>query len=141
MTTLRLPDPRLLLAGAACGLSAACGGSDLVLPDQTEPARIVAVSGTNQAGSIGSMLAEPLVVRVTDSRDRPVSERKVAFEVISGEGGSVNPDTAVTDADGRASVRWVLGESEGTQRVEAEVLGGMPLVTAPISAPATVATG
>ena len=63
---------RSSLTGSALALLAACGSDDLVLPDQTEPARIQIVSGTNQAGSVGTMLAEPLVVRVTDARDRPV---------------------------------------------------------------------
>lgn len=117
------------LTGSALALLAACGGDDLVLPDQTEPARIAIVSGTNQAGSVGTMLAEPLVVRVTDSRDRPVGNREVVFQVLVGEGGSVTPDTALTDSDGRASVRWILGESEGTQRVEAKVVSELDLAT------------
>src|SRR5687768_10354942 len=87
------------LTGSALALLAACGGDDLVLPDQTEPAHIEIVSGTNQAGSIGTMLAEPLVVRVTDSRERPVGNREVVFQVLAGEGGSVTPDTALTDSD------------------------------------------
>ncbi|HEU4828445.1 MAG TPA: Ig-like domain-containing protein [Gemmatimonadales bacterium] len=99
------------------------------MPDQTEPARIEIVSGTNQAGSVGTMLAEPLVVRVTDSRDRPVGDRQVVFEVLAGEGGSVTPDTALTDSDGRASVRWILGATEGTQRVQALVIGELDLAT------------
>ena len=117
------------LTGSALALLAACGGDDLVLPDQTEPAHIEIVSGTNQAGSIGTMLAEPLVVRVTDSRERPVGNRQVVFQVLAGEGGSVTPDTALTDSDGKASVRWILGETEGTQRVQALVLGELDLAT------------
>jgi hypothetical protein len=122
-----LRSARLLSVGALC--MCACGGDDLVLPDQTEPAHIAIVSGANQAGSVGTMLAEPLVVRVTDVRDRPVGDREVVFQVLSGEGGTVTPDTAVTDSDGRASVRWILGVTEGTQRVQAKVPGELELVT------------
>ncbi len=111
-------------------LATACGGSDLVLPDQTEPARIEVVSGTNQAGAIGTMLQEPLVVRVTDAQNRPVAERRVAFVLGSGAaGGSVEPDTTLTDSDGRATVRWVLGTTEGTQQVAARVISASPLST------------
>ena len=96
-------------------LAAACSGSDLVLPDQTEPAHISAIAGTNQAGAVGTMLQEPLVVRVTDVQDRPVAERRVAFVLGSGaEGGTLQPDTSLTDSDGRATVRWVLGESRAS---------------------------
>ena len=124
MRALRSP-----LTGSALALLAACGSDDLVLPDQTEPARIEIVSGTNQAGSVGTMLSEPLIVRVTDARDRPVGEREVVFQVLVGEGGVVTPDTALTDSDGRASVRWILGETEGTQRVQALVIGELDLAT------------
>ena len=129
MAIHRLRAPRSLLTATTLALAAACGGDDLVLPDQTEPAHIEIVSGTNQAGSTGTMLAEPLVVRVTDSRDRPVADREVVFEVLAGEGGSVTPETALTDSDGRASVRWILGETEGTQRVQAMVVGELDLAT------------
>jgi hypothetical protein len=82
------------------------------------------------------MLAEPLVVRVTDLQGRPVAQRKVAF-VVTGSDGEVAPDTAVTDADGRATVRWILGASQGMQHVEARVVGSTPL-TAPFVASASV---
>ena len=110
--------------------AAACSGSDLVLPDQTEPAHIEVVAGTNQAGAVGTMLQEPLVVRVTDVQDRPVAERRVAFLLGSGaDGGTLEPDTSLTDSDGRATVRWVLGSSQGTQQVQAKVVSAVPLST------------
>jgi hypothetical protein len=118
---------RLSLAPGAL-LSVACGSSDLVLPDQTEPARIEAVSGTNQAGAVGTMLQEPLVVRVTDVQSRPVAGRKVAFVLGAGaDGGNVDPDTSLTDSDGRATVRWVLGLTQGMQHVEARVVASTTL--------------
>ena len=111
-------------------LAAACSGSDLVLPDQTEPAHIEVVAGTNQAGAVGTMLQEPLVVRVTDVQDRPVGERRVAFLLGSGaDGGTLEPDTSLTDSDGRATVRWVLGSSQGIQQVQAKVVSAVPLST------------
>jgi hypothetical protein len=111
-------------------LAAACSGSDLVLPDQTEPAHIEAIAGTNQAGAVGTMLQEPLVVRVTDVQNRPVGERRVAFVLGSGaEGGSVQPDTSLTDSDGRATVRWILGAAQGTQQLQARVVSAVPLST------------
>lgn len=113
------------LAAAALGAAlAACGGDGLTLPDPGEPARIEIVSGSNQAGAIGSLLAEPLVVRVLDSDNQPVANRQVAFLLASnGQGGVLQPDTVATDSDGRASSRWALGESEGTQQARAQVVG------------------
>lgn len=119
-----------LAALPAALLAAGCSGSDLVLPDQTEPARIEVVSGTNQAGAVGTMLQEPLVVRVTDAQGRPVGERRVAFILGTGAaGGSLDPDTSLTDSDGKATVRWVLGTAQGTQRVDAKVVSAIPLST------------
>jgi len=66
----------LALAGA--GL-AACGGSDLVLPNEGVAARIDIVSGDGQTATVSATLPEPLVVRVLDSRDRPVSGQRVEF--------------------------------------------------------------
>ena len=129
MTPLACCVSRPFIVPAAL-LAAACGGSDLVLPDQTEPARIEVISGTNQVGAVGTMLQEPLVVRVTDAQNRPVGERRVAFLLGTGaEGGNVEPDTTLTDSDGRATVRWVLGTSEGTQRVDVRVVSAVPLTT------------
>ena len=125
-----------IFTAAASALMTGCGSDGLTLPDQTEPAAIEVISGTNQAGSVGSMLAEPLVVRVTDLQGRPVAERKVAF-VVTGSDGDVAPDTAMTDADGRATARWVLGRTQGMQHVEARVVSGTPLV-APFVASANV---
>ena len=123
---MRRPFPHvsLLAAAALCAVLAACGGDNLSLPDLTEPAQLQAVSGTGQAGSVGTLLADPLVVRVLDSQDRPVPNIKVAFAAGSGAAGStVQPDTAQSDGDGRASVRWALGTAPGGQTLLAHVVG------------------
>lgn len=117
-------SPQTLFAAIACSTMAACGGDGLTLPDPGEPARIEIVSGSNQAGAIGSLLAEPLVVRVLDSDNQPVASRQVAFLLASNaQGGVLQPDTVATDADGRASSRWALGDAEGTQQAKAQVVG------------------
>ncbi len=117
--------PLLLAASAAvCTLCLACGGDNLALPDLTEPAQLITVSGTGQAGSVGTLLADPLVVRVLDSQDRPVPNVKVTFIPGSGAAGStVQPDTVESDGDGRAAVRWALGTNPGGQTLVASVVG------------------
>jgi hypothetical protein len=121
---MRSSPLRLAALLATASFAAACGGDGLTLPDPGEPARIDAVSGSNQAGAVGSLLAEPLVVRVLDSDDEPVADRRVAFLLGSNaDGGTLQPDTVTTDADGRASSRWVLGTAEGTQQARAQVVG------------------
>ncbi|HEU0015526.1 MAG TPA: Ig-like domain-containing protein, partial [Longimicrobium sp.] len=84
------------------------------------PATLDAVSGDAQTAAAGTELPQPLVVRVTDERGRPVRGQEVSWVVTQG-GGSVSPAEAVTDADGLASARWTLGTvAVDSQRVEAQ---------------------
>ena len=112
------------LAGALF-LCISCGGDELFLPADGEPAAIAIVSGDAQAGLVGSALGNPLVVRVTDGEDRPIAGTKVTFTVTSGE-GTVAPSTTSTDADGLAGADWVLGPQAGTQTVDARVTDAVP---------------
>jgi hypothetical protein len=110
---------------------AGCAGGDLGLPEDATPAGIEPAGGNGQTGLVGAELPQPIVARVTDAQGRPVPGVSVAFELGAGaEGGATSPDTALTDEEGAASTTWVLGEAEGEQRVEAEVVGsGLPVVS------------
>src|SRR5688572_23117440 len=90
-------------------LTLGCGGSDLVLPEDGAPAAIVIVRGDGQAGTAGRELPDPIVVRVVDGAERAVEGQRVAFMLVADD-GELRPDTAVTDADGEAATRWVLGD-------------------------------
>jgi len=115
---------RALALSLCVSVSAACGGEDLILPDVQTPAEIRAAVGDEQAGSVGTELSDPLVVLVVDDEENPVPGVQVAFTLGAGaEGGTLTPDTAVTDAAGEASSRWILGGAEGRQEVDAEVVG------------------
>ena len=92
----------------------ACGGDDLVLPEEGVPTSIVAVSGNNQSGTVRSELPDPITVRVLDTQGRPVSGQEVRFTVITG-GGTVEPVTVTTNAEGEATIEWTLGGLAGTQ--------------------------
>jgi hypothetical protein len=120
------------LAASLFGLSgAACGGGDLTLPEEQLPASITALAGGGQSGFPGAELPDPLVVRVDDSEGRPIPGVRVAFQPADRDaGGQTTPDTALTDADGEAVSHWVLGDREGRQTVEAEVVGqGLDVVS------------
>ncbi|HEU4647515.1 MAG TPA: Ig-like domain-containing protein [Gemmatimonadales bacterium] len=109
--------PSLLLAAAL----ASCGGSDLVLPSASNPADLKVLKGDGQTARVGTALPESLVVRVTDATGRPVVGQAVVFLQDGKTGGAVTPDTANSDADGRAQARWVLGSVAGTQMAHAVV--------------------
>ncbi|HEU4699438.1 MAG TPA: Ig-like domain-containing protein [Gemmatimonadales bacterium] len=123
--------PALVAPAVAALALAACGGGDLVLPAEGEPASITVVRGAGQTGPSGAALGDSVVVRVTDTKGRPVAGQMVAFVVVGG-GGNAAPDTAATDDEGRAATRWILGAAVGAQRLEARVVasgGGGPLAT------------
>ncbi|MBA3496372.1 MAG: Ig-like domain repeat protein [Gemmatimonadales bacterium] len=114
----------------------ACNGGDLVLPSEGEPAAIDVVEGDGQSGRVGVALVEPIVGRVTDSQGRPVADVPVAF-VFTDVGGdaTVAPDTATTNADGRASFLVVTGTRVGGSGAELRVstAGGLRALAAPVA--------
>src|SRR3954468_7689099 len=93
-------------------LAAACGGSDLTLPSGTTPANISIIRGNNQHGAPGTMLADSIVVQVTDSTGAPLAGQQVEFSPDA-PGAAVTTQTAVTDEAGLAGTRWVLGPTAG----------------------------
>jgi probable HAF family extracellular repeat protein len=109
-----------LLAAALLALGCDGGGSDITAPDQRSAATIVIISGDAQSAPAGSQLADSLVVRVTDSKDRPVAGQRVAFAASA---GTVTPPAAATNADGRTGAIWVLGPVAGPQTATATATG------------------
>jgi PKD domain-containing protein/Big-like domain-containing protein len=88
---------------------------------------IAAVSGDNQSGPAGSVLANPLVVQVTDAFGNPISG--VPIDWTAEGGGSVSQASVTTDDEGRASVQRTLGPTAGPQTTLAtsEGLAGSPV--------------
>lgn len=91
------------------------------------PASVTPVSGSGQSAPAGTELANPVVVEVKDRLGHKVGGARVAFVATSGE-GSASPDTASTDAGGRAQARWILGGQAGEQTLEARAASVAPAV-------------
>lgn len=108
----------LVLAGA---ILAGCGESSTE-PD-TRTLTLQRVSGDAQTATVGTQLAQPLVVRAVDPDGIPVSGREIQFSVVSG-GGSVSPSEATTNADGQVSVSWTLGTAAGASQILRASLAG-----------------
>jgi hypothetical protein len=115
----RLAFPIALTLAA---LTASCGG-DVTLPEEGEAAELEILDGNEQVGPVGTALADPLVVRVTDTQNRPVPNQEVTFLIESG-GGSLEPETFTTGSDGLASTSWTLGPGAGGQQVRARTPRG-----------------
>jgi hypothetical protein len=110
------PLPWIFLCALAATVS--CGGDNLLLPKDGEPAQISIMGGDNQNGTVGQPLGDSLVVKVSDPSGRPVEGVEVVF--VPPAGGAVAPsDTVHTDAAGIAQVAYTLSTTSGDQMVEA----------------------
>ena len=91
-------------------------------------------------GPVHSLLPDPIVVTVRDAAGQPVAGVEVTW---SAEGdGRTTAETNVTDAQGQARARWVLGGVEGVSRAAAAVAQLEPATfTAIAEAPGQVPFG
>ena len=127
----------LSVALVAAGLGAGCASDSLTLPEEGKPAFVTIVNGNGQQGRAGSMLGDTLVVRITDSESRPVVSRSIAFSVAS---GAVQPSTAMTNGEGKAVFRWVLGPTAGEQTLDVG-LGSTSQLSPKVTFTATAVAG
>ena len=82
------------------------------------PTTLSLVSGDSQTGTVGTALANPFVVRVTDANGDPVAGVTVTFAVTAGA-GTLTAIQVDTDAQGLASSTLILGPNPGANTVTA----------------------
>lgn len=115
------------------------------VPEVQAATGLAMVSGNGQQGSVGAILTQALVVRVTDGRGEEIAGVEVVWGVVSGDGlvsfpgyGAVPAPVFVTRtrADGVAAVH-VIPRTAGTITVAAEALGhrGSPVTFSAEAAP------
>jgi len=115
-------------AALALVLAAACGDEPAAV-QKVSDLRLSVVSGDSQVGPPFQELPSPLVVKLLDSKGKPVRTGQiVSFRVVEG-GGSVFAGAAQSDKNGIAKEYWTLG-GPGPQRLEARAVnsGGEKLV-------------
>lgn len=86
----------------------------------TPASAIALVAGSNQRTLAGKTLPQSVVVRATNRRGNAAAGKRVTFRLSDGQ-GSVDPTSALTDADGRARTTWTLGTDPGRQTLLASV--------------------
>jgi alpha-tubulin suppressor-like RCC1 family protein len=94
-------------------------------------------TGDVQSGPLAQALPQALTVRVVDAGGEPVEGAAVTWSVLTG-GGTVNPPTGVSNAQGLVSTTWTLGPALGSNTVRAYLTRGYNLDSATFSATATV---
>ena len=86
------------------------------------PTTLSIISGDNQTGLTGALLANPFVVEVRDENGNPLERVIVAF-VVSAGGGSLSDTNVDTDTNGLAQSILTLGSDPGTNTVDVSVEG------------------
>jgi filamin/ABP280 repeat protein/Big-like domain-containing protein len=127
------PLPAVILAVCT---TVACGGSDLLLPKDGDPAHIVILNGNDQRDTVGRPLTDSFVVKVTDTEDRPVPNIEVVFSAPAGAQVLPN-DTMRTGSNGQAAVAYTLSTTAGEQLVEARATPIVPATSASATFKAT----
>lgn len=100
--------------------------------------KIEIVSGNNQVAGLGQQAPQPLVVKITDTNGKPVSNYKVEWQVTTG-GGELSESESTTNASGLAQVTWTSGSYVAQQTVTASAkrTDGTLLKGAPVTFTAT----
>ncbi len=91
------------------------------------PIRLIPISDDNNIlGAANRELPDPIIVKVLDADNKGVPGVSVIFTVTSGMGYFLPQQTdsvvVVSDKDGLARVRWVLGPAEQVQKISAAVI-------------------
>jgi hypothetical protein len=103
-----------------------CGTGDLTLPagqsGPDQPAALMMLSGDGQQAEVGTVLDDPLMVRVVDDSSQPMPNIRVQFSFLGDiSGAAVDPASIETDEAGQAAAIVRLGEVPGEQVIVAAV--------------------
>ena len=129
-TTSLLPGKHIILTAFRGDVNYTSSHSSVAEKTIGPPALIARVSGAPQSTVYASAFAKPLVVVVQDAEGNPLSGITVAF---TGKGLKFKPDSAVTAANGEASV-MATAVASGTLVATASVTGLSKTATFTLSA-------
>lgn len=122
------------MIGVAVSCLACSEGTAPVTPpaDPHRAATVRLVSGDNQTGVVGTVLAKPVVIELMDSAGKPAWGRAVWGQ----ETGSL-----VADRNGRVTIPWQLGPKAGAQSITVDPSGQDRDIDLVITAHATALVG
>ncbi len=116
----------LARVAVAAVLMAGCRKDATTGPSAT-PAAMHLQGGNSQTAQVGSALAIPLSVVVTDASGNKISGARVDWDAAVGA-GVATPGSSTSNSDGVARTTWTLGTVAGTYRLTAQVNGVSPVV-------------
>lgn len=87
--------------------------------DPTPKNTRIALQGDSLAAEAGTMLAQAVLIQVTDTTGVVLADVPVAWAAL--DGGAFSQASARTDSMGMAQARWQLGPKAGRQRAKVQV--------------------
>lgn len=84
--------------------------------------KLTVVQGYGQVAAVGTALPTPIIMRVYGTDGAPLPKIPISFNVTAG-GGTVEPGTATSDANGEVKVKWALGALGPVQTLSASAPG------------------
>ena len=102
------------------------------------PVSLSVATGGSQAGEVGEPLPESVVLVSEDEFGNPSGGAEVELRVVAG-GGSIDPASGITGADGTLAATWTMGPALGTQTLAA-TLESAEVVLSAEAAPGPAAT-
>lgn len=88
---------------------------------------LTVVQGNLQSAAVGTLLPTPVVMRVRATDGSPLAKVPISFSVLAG-GGTVDPGTVVSDANGEVKAKWSLGPLQIQQSIAATAPGLDPVL-------------
>jgi uncharacterized protein (TIGR03437 family) len=95
----------------------------MLAPQTVRPGSMSIVSGNDQGGTVGTSLAAPLVLEITDSSGAGIPGEVVNFMVSPEGAATVNPSPAITLNDGTVTAMVTLGSNTGPITITAQSFG------------------
>jgi hypothetical protein len=80
-------------------------------------------SGDAQQGVLGSLINNPLIVRLLDGFGAPISGQTITWSVLSGP-ATLSATSSTSDVNGDAQILLTFGNSAGTATIRASALAG-----------------
>lgn len=105
--TMGAAQPGQTIAASAPGVSAVRVQATSLLPTD-----IIIAQGNNQSAKAGNALTNSIVIRVVSNGNVPMAGVPVGFQVTGG-GGAISPQSALTSSLGEVTAKWTLGTAIG----------------------------
>ena len=98
------------------------------------PTDIVIAQGNNQSARAGTSLTNNVVVRVLGADNVPMDSIGVNFTITAG-GGSIAPQSILTNAFGEATVKWTMGPVAGANTAQVRAATITPVTISAVGTP------